>query len=443
MNILKNFFTHLTAEKVFQVISGIFSVGLRLFNQGVKAILFIIKNPPRIMNWFFAIGFIVFGLTLIISGTVFKAGTIFFIVGILICPYMTDLLNKKILVNFAFNSKMLVVLFGMVIAIVSLNYEKYEQRLLAGLLIHNAWLDYDNETHLELLKAYFDRESLKNTKNTYFATREKLLAELQLLHQNASYQALVNQGTPYVKFDSQVKQWVDNAKNKLKQEQIEKILQTVPQLIRMGRYGEAYRLANSLDAPELQEQVANSKKAFEKEIDNLRLLYEMGYYQKVIDQGTPSVDLDCRVKRLVNDAKKIEEQKILTILQNLSSDQVEENLTEYTNLVMLFPNQQNYQKKLVYYKNRLAKNRRTSVFITQTEYGDNWPFTVSYGELECLPPGIIIFKANDKTYAVNKLAANSRQYKNLSDIWKETSNQSMTKVDISLIINKGLKLCNL
>ncbi len=233
--------------------------------------------------------------------------------------------------------------------------------------------------------------------------------------------------------------------------------------------------------------------------------YEHGYFKKVIKKGMPHIEFDCRIKRLVSDAqealvkteerrrinkaikkvsnlvrrhryekaikfasqskyanhpklqklvkqakfqhKKRQEKRILAKLRNISSDRIELNIREYTNLIKLFPNNKKYQGKLKRYKKKLLKLRKQPpLLISQKNYGDEWPFTVPEGELECFPPGIVIFKVNAQTYAANGLAG-SRGYKNIDEIWKDDQEKvregmTFTKVSKDNIIKKGLELCN-
>ncbi|OAD19757.1 hypothetical protein THIOM_004593 [Candidatus Thiomargarita nelsonii] len=328
---------------------------------------------------------------------------------------------------------------------------------------------------------------MKNRKKTFLAMREERLAELQTLYDNGHYQSVVIQGMPYVKFDNQIAQWVESAKKRLKQKRIERALNIVPQLMKAGQYGKAYQLASSLDASELQALVAESKQALDKEIANLRALYMKGHYDTLINTELSHIESDCRVKRLVNEAKKakelrklyqlmkkkqyekslafvkqseyaldadfqilikkaqrqlnqVTEKKILAKLKKLSSKQIKANLREYTELVRLFPDNKKYQDKLKYYKKELAKRRKLpSLLITAEEYGDKWPFTVSEGILECMPPGIVTFNVNDNIYALNDLAsllASARGYKNLDEIRIESM-----PVELTLFKEKGLELC--
>lgn len=443
----------------------------------------VIKMLSRAINWIFAIGFLVFGLALLV--TPFKAGLIFIVVGILISPFLGDFLKKTIKIKFAPSTKLIIVLLGIVTAIVSLkNYETDEQRLLVGIFVQDIWLDYDDEKQISQLQAYFDREKFKKRQQAYLARREELLTGLLLLYENHYYQAVINQGRPYVKFEPQIKQWVESAKKTLRKQHIEMVIKKVPQLIKAGKYAQAYQLAAPLNVPELQKLVEKAKKLRDKEVAKLRRLYERGSYNRVIKKGKSQVEFDCQIKRLVLDSKKAkeiqklskliaarnyekalglasqsefseypkfkviikkaQEKKIRAKLRRIPVRKTEANLREYAKLVKLFPDNKKYQKKLEYYGKRLAKRIiQPPLVITQNGYGDKWPFAVHKGELECQPPGIVTFKVNNKIYAVNDLAsrlASLHGYKNLEDIWRNKPDKLPKNAEF--IINKGLELCH-
>jgi tetratricopeptide (TPR) repeat protein len=456
---------------------------------------------PRGINWLFVIGFIVLGLTLLT--TFLEIGLVFILVGILISPAISDVAQNKAHFNYSTSIKVIVAFLGLSGAVLLFIEQPNEKRFLAGFLVQTTRLDLEDEQQVGQLTAFIEREELTKRRLDYLERHEQLKTYLQSLHDGAYYQELVNQGQPYARFDSQIKQWVSNAETMLKQQQLENALKEVPQLIKVRQYQEAYRLAAPLEeVPELKKQAELAKQHIDKEVEKLRSLYERGHYKEVIKKGMPLMDSDCRVKKLLLDTQKIQamveerkrmnksiqrtkrfmkarqyqqaidfashseyaqhpqmqkliersklqmkkakEKKILAKLRNIPASQVESNIREYAKLLQIFPDNEKYQRKLAYYKQKLAELRRQPpLLITQEEYGDKWPFTVPKGKLECLPPGIVTFRVNGKTYAVNNLASSSG-YPNINNIWREKSQpgtDTTTKVDILHIINKGLDLC--
>jgi len=100
-----------------------------------------------------------------------------------------------------------------------------------------------------------------------------------------------------------------------------------------------------------------------------------------------------------------------------------------------------------------AQAARTET-ISEGEYGKQWPFTVSSGQLSCSGAGAVTFTANGKTYAVNGLAKSDHKNSDIEKIWKSDSDSDLAKyvlkqgrpdlvpkISIAPIIDRGLKLC--
>jgi len=491
-------------KKIFGVTVRILFLWLILFILAVKFIPVIIRKIPRAINWVFVIGFVTIGL--VFWKTFPEVSSVFIVVGILISPYTNEFLQKTIRITVSASDRAIVALLACVIVGLLL-LSNDENSFVVGFLVQNVWIDYDNDKELKQLRTYLRGEELKNRKETYFARREEILSELHFWHKKAHYQEVVNQGSLYISFNPEIRQWVKEAKEALKEQQIKTALQKVPQLIKEKKYREAYKLAMPLqEVPELQKHAAFAKKKIDKNIKNLRSLYEKRKYKTVIKKGTPDIGSDCRIRELVNNAqkaivkvaerkridrvkkkinqliktrkydkaiesaqqseyvnelqnliakakkqrKKAKEKEILARLRKLSPTQIGLHIREYSNLVKLMPENQKYQDKLDDYKKKLIELRKQpALLVTQEEYGETWPFTVSKGKLECFHPGIVTFRVKDKTYAVNGLAS-SRGYSDIDEIWKDEPNQEkseqtpelIAKLDLGKIIYKGLDLCN-
>jgi hypothetical protein len=87
-----------------------------------------------------------------------------------------------------------------------------------------------------------------------------------------------------------------------------------------------------------------------------------------------------------------------------------------------------------------------TIYVTEKEYGDQWPFTVTEGQLGCIGGSrSIIFIANGKTYAVNGMALNQAGrmgWSKIDEIWKKNPQIPGAGISIGTIIDKGLSLCN-
>lgn len=505
-----------------------------------KLLIAIINSIPRITNWVFTIGFAVIGLMLSVS--FLKIGLIFIMIAIFISPYMNDFFGKAISVS----NKVVIILLGLVGSIISLNYESNQTRFLVGFLIETAWLDEDKQEDLKKLKEYIAIDKQRQLEQAYLAQREQQLVEIETLYNNGFYQQAIFLGTPYVKFEPEIRNLVDKSRQIQKTQQIETALEEVPQLMRVGQYQEAYQLAKPLylEVPELQSYVARAKQKLDKDVDKLSSWYQKAQYKKIVDKASPYTEIDCRIRKMVNKAKKseeskeerrrfrkalrtvnnyikkrkyqeaidfilqseyvkhprmqrrikraitknikyltkrrkyikaiqfgsqsiladdkavvklikkakyqqkkVEEKKILARLRNIPAEYLEANIREYSHLVNLFPDSRKYQKKLDNYKRRLvAMRKQPPKLITKDMFGDQWPFTVPKGELECLPPALITFKVNGIIYAVNALAS-ARGYQSINRIWKTDPNRLNeagfpAKVDILPVVHTGLALCN-
>ncbi|MDM8563956.1 DUF2511 domain-containing protein, partial [Candidatus Marithioploca araucensis] len=249
-------------------------------------------------------------------------------------------------------------------------------------------------------------------------------------------------------------EFVEQAKRK----RFDDMLRETDKLIKARQYDEAIKFvqqslyAKQPKALKLIEQA--KRKRFDDELFKANKLIKARQYDEAINlvqqtqYATDPKALEV-IDRAKYQRKKAQENNILANLQQWPSTQVEKHIKAYTNLIKLFPDNKEYQRKLRYYKKKRAELRRQPpLFIIQEDYGEKWPFTLPNGELECYHPGIVTFKANGTTYAVNGLAK-SRGYSDIDDIWKIAPNINPNKeglqgrkMDIGNIIKKGLELCN-
>jgi hypothetical protein len=409
------------------------------------------------------------------------------IAGLLISPYVSDLLKQYLKITVSTQAKMIFILLSLVITVSSIKDD-------IGFTIASNLLNYamTEEQVKAFNKAQEEKAKLEKQKNAFLANRTKQLFQLQTWYDSGDYQAVIEQGNPLVGFDSTVKELVDEAKKKQNKLQTEKARTEAPQLMSVGKIYEVYQLASKfVDNPELKGIAAEAKKKGDEEFEKLKLLYEKGKYDNVIAQGASAVDFECRVKGLVTAAEQAKtrkdereradkvyksatkllrerhfekayemaknfktdadlqelarqaeeemestkEKKILAKLKWTSSSNTQQFIEEYAKLVELFPDNEEYQSKLKFYREKLATSKKGSPnLVTRKEYGNKWPFTVAFGELSCSPPGIVTLWANEKTYALNELA-NSRGYAKIDEILKNP------QVDTIPIISKGLALC--
>ena len=442
------------------------------------------KYILRFINWIFVIGLLLIGGLLAMN--LFFAGISLIIAALLITPYIEDLLQN---VKYLISVKSIVVLMSILTAILSLQYETDEDLSRARFLLYQIYFNDD----IEKLNELVNKETENIKKQEYVNVRNDIQAELKYLYDDKQYQEVVMQGKPYVSFDAHIRQLTEDSEEKLKQEQIKIVVKLVPQLVKEKKYREAYRLAEPFHIPELQQANLKAKKHIDKNFKKLKKWYETGKYSRIIKTGTEQIDYDCRIKTLISKSeiaqetrntnkktrrtirkasslidyrkyekaikfinesefsdnsklqslikraklklKKSKEKKILRKLRNIPSSQLEANLREYSKLLELFPDNKKYQRKLASYKQKLVElGKKPPLLITEQEY-EQWPFTVSKGELECVPPGIVTFKSANKTYAISELAIVTENYLKIDTILQDNS-------DIKIIANNGMELCN-
>lgn len=439
------------------------------------------------VNWLFVIILLFLGILLTV--TFFKIGLLLVIAGLIISPYFSDWFYKYLKVRIPSDVKAIIALAAILTVSVFL-YQKSDEEFVFW--IASIFLEHESHEKLkQFIKDKQEAEKNRARKSAFLAKREQHLAHLRSLYQQKRYEDIIAQGSPFFEFDAQIRELVQKSQKLLKQQQLKHALVQVPQLLKAGNFRQAYDLANQFEVAELTQYAEQARIKLDERVTQLQNLYEKGKYQQVITQGKPHVQSDCRIKRLVDNAqeaqqKKVElermnkvlkkaykfmkareykqayefarqydypelkelaqraqikldkaiEKEILATLRNTPAEHIEENITGYTKLVKLFPDNKRYARKLAHYKKKLVEKRQELPgYITQQHYGEQWPFTVPTGILECTPPGIVSLQANNKTYAVNELAL-SRGYEPIEAILKDAA------ADLEAIIRQGLALCH-
>ena len=82
--------------------------------------------------------------------------------------------------------------------------------------------------------------------------------------------------------------------------------------------------------------------------------------------------------------------------------------------------------------------------LNKVDFGDDWPFKVESGKVECLDGYVVVFKTGGKAYALNDAARVTDEFENIRDILRPDANYPGKKItmDLSLIEFEGLKLCD-
>lgn len=436
----------------------------------------------RIINWFVAILLVFSGIVATVA--ILNTAIALSIVGVIISPLISDLMATKFHIPISFHTKVIMILAALVIITVSINQSSNQQLDTIMVKIASHFLSEDELTRFSATQKQIQQQQ------DFLRSSETLIQQLRNLYNLGNYQEVIQMGEKYTEFDATVKKLVKDAKDNHKRQKIEAALQQGPQLLREGKYYEAYELANELsDTPELKQIAEEAKTKREEIFEKIKLLYETGKYDNAQIQGIPFADYDCRIKQLLHAADqaktrkkelaeinavskqlarlmrarqyekayemaknhkdqslqevanraKLEldeaaEKRILARLKTISSSNPQASVEEYAKLVKLFPDNQEYHDKSTYYRAQLEKSRKDANRISRKDYGEKWPFTIDSAELSCTPPGIVTLWANDKTYALNDVAG-SRGYAKIDEISKGP------QADTISFITKGLALC--
>jgi len=465
-----------------------------------------IKMLRLILNWALVIALIVFGWMII--EMLPTPGTIFIVTGLLISPSFQEWVKWRLKIDLTFDFKMIMILASLLSVIFWIQlYETQERVSFLYFLFANALVKAGDEQGMVRFQNYVSRQELKAKKAEFIAKQEELMARLRFLYEHQQYQIVIKEGQPYARFDVEIERLVREAESSFEQQQLQKAVIQVPLLMKEKKYWEVYQMADHLkEESSLKKPVSIATKQVDKKFNSLRKSYTKGHYQTVIKQGEAYSQLDCRIRQLIHQAKqaqarkeerkyiekttqqikkyiknkefklaydhavehkkypqlfkwaervqhlekKDKEKQILDKLRTIPAEEIQNNIREYSKLLQLFPDNQHYQEKLAHYKGKLhALRKQPPLPISQQQYGDKWPFTVSKGILECVPPGIITFHTKKNIYAINGLAS-SMGYDKIRQIWRDDPKKKispdqpsslMTKVDLGPIIEKGLELC--
>lgn len=78
--------------------------------------------------------------------------------------------------------------------------------------------------------------------------------------------------------------------------------------------------------------------------------------------------------------------------------------------------------------------------ITKAEFGDEWPFTVDEGRIECRKAGALVFVHGEFEYQLNGMAS-QLGYASINSIWRWNPDIEGARIPITPIIQRAQKLC--
>lgn len=79
--------------------------------------------------------------------------------------------------------------------------------------------------------------------------------------------------------------------------------------------------------------------------------------------------------------------------------------------------------------------------VTAAMFGDDWPLTISEGELDCPRGNEVVIRSGGRVYALNGKARSNPEYEDLRSVWRDNPSLPGTKVPPSALIDRGLRLC--
>lgn len=91
-----------------------------------------------------------------------------------------------------------------------------------------------------------------------------------------------------------------------------------------------------------------------------------------------------------------------------------------------------------------GENNSSKLTVSQAEFGDSWPLTVSSGYLECWKKNAVLFHTGGRTYAVNGTALGWRHqegWRDIKEIWADDPRPGYVGKDIGPLLDRGLSLC--
>lgn len=287
-NLLQKY-EHLSVHEVIQYI----------IKMKEKLLMSLVKKICRIINWFFVSLFIFLGVVLMM--TILPKGWVLVAAGLLISPWVSDFIEKYSKIKLSYSEKMIIVLFGIVILVTSVIQSDDEQ---IRLIIASIFLSRESDEQLNaFLKMQEEHEKTTIKKKNFLQIRSKQITQLETSFKNKNYQEVVRQGSSYIELDSKIKNLVESAKEKIEREQFDQALRLAPNLIKEGKFIEAYSLVGKLE------------KVVKKELDEGKTAFwEYGineFSSIIVNETQNATDTDILMsltKKLIRQTRELMEQ---------------------------------------------------------------------------------------------------------------------------------------
>ena len=79
------------------------------------------------------------------------------------------------------------------------------------------------------------------------------------------------------------------------------------------------------------------------------------------------------------------------------------------------------------------------ILVTEAEYGDAWPLTVSEARVDCLSAGALVAEIDGSLYAINGTA--QARYPRIDPYWRDNAAIPGTKIPITPLIDRAKEAC--
>lgn len=80
--------------------------------------------------------------------------------------------------------------------------------------------------------------------------------------------------------------------------------------------------------------------------------------------------------------------------------------------------------------------------ISRADFGDEWPFSVSSGRLECRNGGEVVFTSGGVSYGINGTARGTGSYAEIDPIWLPDPEIEGYNKSVGPVLDAGLELCD-
>lgn len=92
------------------------------------------------------------------------------------------------------------------------------------------------------------------------------------------------------------------------------------------------------------------------------------------------------------------------------------------------------------YQQEPEQQEPQGILVSREEFGDEWPFTVESGRVDCRQGGAAVFIVDNWVYQLNGVAA-QKGYADLAPIWRDNPDIPGTKISVGPMIRLAQQQC--